>query len=95
MPKNLKNSFMLNRIKGLLKVQLKDYNWPLGLMALVQIFKGPTNTILNCSALNETILIFVNTLHDQFLESIGSHFGKKLQPHASERDRPIITHFLR
>ena len=71
---------MLNGIKGLLKVQFENYYRSLGLMTLVQIFKGPTNTILDCSAFNETILIFVNALHNQLLESICSHFGQKFEP---------------
>ena len=80
---------------GLLKVQFENYYRSLGLMTLVQVFKGPTKIILDCSALNETILIFVNALHNQLLESICSHFGEELEPHTSERDRPIIPHFLR
>ena len=86
---------MLKRVKSLLKVQFEDDNGPLRLMALMQILKGPTNAVLNCSALNETILILMNAFHNYPLKPIGSHLRKELQTHACERNRPIIPHFLR
>ena len=71
MLQHLKNNLMLNCVKGLSKVQLKDYNWALGLLILMNILKAPGQTILNRPALEEPILIFVDALEDHPLQSVG------------------------
>ena len=74
MLQHLKNNLMLNSVKGLSKVQLKDYDWTLGLFTLMNILKTPGQTILNRPTLKEPILIFVDALKDHPLQSIGQQF---------------------
>ena len=57
---NLKHSPVLNCIKGFSEVKLEKYDFFLGGLTLVDILKGPSETILYSSSLNETILIVVN-----------------------------------
>lgn len=53
---------MLNKIKGLFKVQLEDDDLLLGLMALVQVFKSPTKTVLDSFTLDKAILVLMDNL---------------------------------
>ena len=95
MPQDLKDGFMLQRVKSLLKVKFKNYNWSLGLVALVQILKSLTYAIPDCSAFDETILVLMDALHDYCLKPICSHFGQNFKPHTSKRDWSEVSHFLR
>ena len=64
------HSLMLYFIKCFFKIQFENNEFLSGLMTHMQIFKSPCYTILNCSTLNKTILILVNNLLNELLESI-------------------------
>ena len=64
-------------------------------MTLMKIFQSPTNTVLNGSIFNESILILMDAPGDLLLESISSHLCKKLDTHTSEGDGPKVTDGLR
>jgi hypothetical protein len=41
----------------------------------MKILKSPSKTVLNCSGFNKTILINVNQLGDNSLQSVGQQFS--------------------
>ena len=92
---NLKDELMFHRIKCLFKIQLENNYWFLGLIALVQVFQSPPNTILNGSRLDKSVLILVNTLHNLQLQPVGYYFGQKLEAHPSEGYWSVVSHLLR
>jgi hypothetical protein len=53
---------MLNCVKSLLKVQFHDQNFCSGVVALMQVFICPWQTILYSLGSNKPILTFVNKL---------------------------------
>ena len=69
---------MLNLVKCLLKVQLNDDNFFLGIVTDVEIFKCPCNTVLDGSAFYKSILIFVDKGGDCLLKSISQELGDDL-----------------
>ena len=70
---------VLYRVKGLFKIKLDNYDLLLGLMALMYIFKGPSQAILYGSRSNESILIYVNNFQDNPLQSICQDLCYKLE----------------
>jgi hypothetical protein len=66
---------MLNRVKSFSKIQLENDDRFLGLLALVDVFEGPCQTILDGSALEEPILIFVDAFENYPLQMISQKFG--------------------
>lgn len=86
---------MLQRIKSLFKIQLEDKKFPLGLMALMQIFHSPSNTIMYSSGFDEAILVLVHTSENFQLKPISSHLGQKFKPHAGKRNWHVIISSLR
>ena len=86
---------MLNRVKSLFKIQLKNHNRPLRLMALMQIFQGPADAVLDSPALYKAILIFMYACHNYLLEPICSHVRQKLKTHPSQGNWSIITNPFR
>jgi len=57
---NFKHSTVLYCIKSFSEIKLEKYDFFLGGLTLVDILKGPSETILYSSSLNETILIAMN-----------------------------------
>lgn len=47
-------------------------------MAKVKVFKSPTKAILNCSRFNEPILVGMDKLGDDCLQSVSHNFVKTL-----------------
>lgn len=58
---------MLYSVEGLFEIELKDDDLPSRLMALMDILKTPTYAVLNGAALNKSILVLMNELHDVLL----------------------------
>jgi hypothetical protein len=46
-------------------------------MIMMKIFIGPSETILNCSGLDKTILILMNELHNNSLKPIYQELGEE------------------
>jgi hypothetical protein len=57
---NLDNQLMLNRVKGFLEIQLEHNDLSFGGVTKVNVFKGPSQAVLNGPPLDETVLILVN-----------------------------------
>jgi hypothetical protein len=47
-------------------------------MALVDIFKAPSKAILDCSTSDKTILVFMNDLQNEALESLSKKLSQEL-----------------
>ena len=77
------NSLMLNRVKSLLKVELKENDGPLRLFALVNLFKTPGQAVLNSSGFNEPMPILMNAPQNFLSKPVGSHFGQQFKSKAS------------
>ena len=67
MSHDLQNYIMLNGVKSFSKIQLKNDDLFLALLALVDVFKAPGYAVLNCLVSDNTILIFVQKLKDDLL----------------------------
>ena len=72
------------------KVQLQNKNRPLRLLALMNIFKSPSKTVLDGSGFEKPILIQMDTLQNHLLQSVGKKFSQKLQAGISQRNGPEI-----
>lgn len=55
---------MVHHIKRFFKVDFKDHNLFFALVALMNILETPCQTILDGPPFDETILIWVNDVHD-------------------------------
>lgn len=75
---------MFNSVKGFCKVQFHNDYLLLRMMTLVNVFKTPCQAILNGSELNETILIPVDNLKHNLLESLCQKFGQHLDTAAKQ-----------
>ena len=64
-------------------------------MALMQIFQGPANAILDSPTLYKAILILMYACHNYLLEPICSHLRQKLKTHPSQGNWSIITNPFR
>ena len=71
MPYHLHDCSVLHCIKSLGKIKFENDNFPLALLALMYKFKTPGNTVLDCSTFNKTILILMQDLKDDFLQSFS------------------------
>jgi hypothetical protein len=50
---------MFYNIKSLSEINLDENNFLLGVLTLVNIFKSPGYTVLNCSGFDESILVLM------------------------------------
>jgi hypothetical protein len=57
-------------VKGLLKIKFENDNLPLRRMANVRVLKCPSKAILNRSIFNEPILVILNQVGNDLLNSI-------------------------
>lgn len=92
---HFKHNSMFQKVESLLKIKFKDNNLSFGMMTLVKIFKSPSQTILNRSSFNETILVIMNNLKSNSLKPISQKFSNNLERGVQERDRPKIINTLR
>jgi hypothetical protein len=64
------NCIMFNRVKGFSKVQFQYYKVSLGMLALINVFKGSPQTVLNRPCFNEAILIKMDQRDDIILQLV-------------------------
>ena len=81
---------MFNRIKGLGKVKLEEDYLPSGGLTLVDIFKTPRQTILDRPPLNETVLVPVDDLKDNFLQPMSQDFHEDFQATVKQSDWSVV-----
>jgi hypothetical protein len=70
---------MIQFIKSLLKIKLKEDCFFLGFMTQMNIFIGPSQTILNSSRFDKAILVLMNKLHDDSMHPICQELCDKLE----------------
>ena len=73
------HGIVLNCVERLSKIQLKQNNRSLGGLALVNVLKCPRKTILYRSPTDESILVTVDNLQNDFLETVSQEFGNELK----------------
>ena len=73
------HGIVLNCVERLSKIQLKLNNRSLGGLALVNVLKCPSKTILYRSPTYESILVTTNTFQNDLLESVSQEFSNELK----------------
>lgn len=70
---------VFNFIECLFKINLDDDYLFLGMVTEVEVLKGPGQAILNCSRVNEPILISMYQLGNDGLKPIGQELCQELE----------------
>ena len=86
---------MFNGIKRLGKIQFKEDNFFLGSLTLMYIFEGPSQAIMDGSAMQEALLIFMHQLKNNALETISQNLSDHLQTTVKESDGPEVVDVVR
>ena len=81
---------MLHSVKSFCKVQLENKNRLFRFLALMNVFKIPSKTVLDGSGFEKPILIHMDTLQNHLLRSIGKKFSQELQASIGQRNGPEI-----
>jgi hypothetical protein len=66
---------VFNCVKCFREVQLDDNNLLLGLLALMNVLKGPSQIIFNGSGPDKSILILVHQRYNNGLQPFSQEFG--------------------
>jgi hypothetical protein len=64
-------------------------------MTNMEIFKSPSQAVLNIFPFNESILILMENRNNIFLEPVCHKLGNKFQRETDQGDGPEIIHSLR
>jgi hypothetical protein len=59
-------------------------------VANMEIFKSPSQAVLNIFPFNETILIFMKNRNNIFLEPVCHKLGNKFQRQTDQGDGPVV-----
>ena len=62
-----------------------------GGFTLVDEFKSPSQTILNCSSLQETVLVVIDKLKDHFLKPVSQNLSDEFKTAVKQGDWPVIS----
>jgi hypothetical protein len=89
------DSIVFHFVKSFLKIKLNNNNLLLRFLAEVNILKCPSQAIMNCSALNKSILILMDCRNNNSLHSISQNFSEKFKSQAKKRNWPIIIYKFR
>jgi len=76
---DLNHRFMLNCIERPRKINLQDTTLSPRGLALVDVLEGPSQAVLDRPPFEKAVLVSVDDLEDNFLQSINKQFSYKLQ----------------
>ena len=72
------------------EIELEQNDWVSRLLALIYVFEGPSETILNGAGLTKTILVSVHDFEYDFLQPISQDLCYDLQTTVKDRDRSEV-----
>jgi hypothetical protein len=67
---DLNDGGMLHSVKCFLEVELKNDGFSLRLMTLMDVFKTPSEAVLDCAGANEPVLVLVYNFQNNFLKMV-------------------------
>ena len=76
---NVDHGIILDHVESFGEIQLKQNNRSLGGLALVNVLKCPCKTILYRSPTYESILVTMDNLQNDFLETVSQELGNELK----------------
>jgi hypothetical protein len=92
---DLENGMVLNGVKGFFEVDFQHHTGDPRSLALVQVFKGPSEAVLDGTALDEAILVSVNKFEYPKLKTIGQQLSENFQNTVEKRDWTVIIDCFR
>ena len=90
MSHNVDHGIMFDGVKSFGEIQLGKNNRSLGGLALVNVLKCPSKTILYSPAFEKAILVSMHDFEDDFFESISQKNCDNFEATIEKRDRSIV-----
>ena len=81
---------MLNCVEGFGKVKFQEYNFSLRSLALMYVLERPRQTIMDGSPTKVSVLVVMNYLQDDFLQTICQNLGDHFKAAVEQCDRAKV-----
>ena len=94
MSHNFNDGTVLHCVKSFCKIQFENNNFSFAMVALMNVFKAPGNAVLDGSPFDKSVLVVMQKLDNNLLQSVCQDLCQQLDAAIEKRDRSEIINSL-